>query len=65
MLHLTERYRRPDLGHLEVETTIDDSGAFKKPWTTKRVNSLAPKDTDVLEYVCEENERDRQHISGK
>jgi hypothetical protein len=21
MLHLTERYRRPDLGHLEVETT--------------------------------------------
>ena len=60
-LHLTERYRRPDLGHLEVETTFDDPGAFKKPWTTKRVNSLAPKDVDVLEYVCAENERDRAH----
>ena len=64
MLHLTERYRRPDLGHLEVETTIDDPGAFQKPWTTKRVQTLAPKEGDVLEFVCEENERDRQHISS-
>jgi hypothetical protein len=62
MLHLIERYRRPDLGHLEVETTLEDPGAFKEPWTMKRVNSLAPNDGDVLEYVCEENERDQQHI---
>jgi len=62
MLHLTERYRRPDLGHLEVEITIDDPGAFKQPWTMKRTNSLAPKDVDVMEYVCEQNERDRSHV---
>jgi hypothetical protein len=65
MLHVTERYRRPDLGHLEVETTLEDPGAFKKPWTTKRTNSLAPKDTDVMEYVCAENERDRAHTPSK
>lgn len=63
-LHLTERYRRPDLGHLEVETIIDDPGAFKQPWTIKRVHTLAPSEGDVMEFVCEENERDRQHISG-
>ena len=40
MLHLTERCRRPDLGHLEVQTTFDDPGAFRRSWTTKRVNSL-------------------------
>jgi Carboxypeptidase regulatory-like domain len=61
MLHLTERYRRIDLGHLEVETVFDDPGAFKKPWTMKRTSSLAPKEGDVLESVCE-NERDSAHV---
>ena len=61
MLHLIERFRRPDLGHLEVEITVDDPGAYKKPWTMKRTNSLGPKDADVMEYVCEQNERDREH----
>ena len=65
MLHLTERYRRPNLGHLEVEVTFDDPGAFKKPWTNKRTNSLAPKDAEVLEYICAENERDRAHTPSK
>jgi Carboxypeptidase regulatory-like domain len=62
MLHLTERYRRIDLGHLEVETVFDDPGAFKKPWTMKRTSSLAPKEGDVLESICEENERDSTHL---
>jgi Carboxypeptidase regulatory-like domain len=62
MLHLTERYRRIDLGHLEVETVFDDPGAFKKPWTMKRTSSLAPKEGDVLEWICEENERDSAHV---
>src|SRR5262249_39596024 len=41
MLHMTTRLRRPDLGHLEVEITFEDSGALKKPWTTKAVSTLA------------------------
>jgi Carboxypeptidase regulatory-like domain len=47
-LHVTERLRRPDLGHLEVETTYDDPGAFKKPFKTRYVKALAPKDEEIL-----------------
>jgi hypothetical protein len=65
MLRLIERYRRADLGHLEVEITVDDPGSYKGPWTMKRVNSLAPKDADVMEYICEQNEKDRAHTPVK
>ena len=62
--HLTERYRRPDLGHLEVEFTIDDPGAYAKPWTIKRVSDLAPND-EVQESICNENNKDIGHLVGK
>jgi Carboxypeptidase regulatory-like domain len=64
-LHVVERFRRRDLGHLETEITIDDPTAFKKPWKMKKVTSLAPKDFELLEYVCAENDRDREHLVGK
>ncbi len=64
-LHITERFRRPDLGHLEREITFDDPTAFKKPWSLKRVSSLAPKGTELLEYICAENNRDVEHLVGK
>jgi hypothetical protein len=64
-LHVTERFRRRDLGHLEVETTYDDPGAFKKPFKTRYIKALAPKDVEILEYVCAENERDVRHLLGK
>jgi hypothetical protein len=65
MLHVIERYRRPDLGHLEREVTFDDPSAFKKPWTLKRLSSLAPQGTELLEYICAENNRDVEHLVGK
>ena len=40
-LHVIERYRRPDLGHLESEVTVDDPGVLVKPYTIKRVAELA------------------------
>jgi Carboxypeptidase regulatory-like domain len=55
MLHVTQRLRRPDLGHLEIETTYDDPGAFKAPAKFKIVNVLAP-DEEVQEVVCENNQ---------
>jgi Carboxypeptidase regulatory-like domain len=64
-LHLTERYHRPDLGHLEIEFTIEDPDTFVKPWVVKRVADLAPKDEEVDEVICTENERDREHMVGK
>ena len=65
MMRATERFRRPDLGHLEIELTIDDPGAYKKPWAMKRVTSLAPKDIELLEWVCTENNKDVQHLVGR
>jgi hypothetical protein len=63
-LHVTERYRRPDLGHLEVEFTIEDPDTYIRPWVIKRVADLAPQE-EIGEYVCTENERDQPHLVGK
>lgn len=60
-LHIIERYRRPDLGHLELEITIDDPGAYAKPWTIRKTSELSRDDT-LMEYICNENERDLSHM---
>jgi hypothetical protein len=60
-LRVTERYRRKDFGHLELKMTFDDPKAYARPWTISFKAELAP-DTELLEYVCNENERDVQHI---
>jgi hypothetical protein len=61
-MHVVERYRRVDLGHMEVELTFEDPGAFKKPWKMRRVNFLAPDNFELFEYVCNENNRDIGHM---
>jgi hypothetical protein len=63
-LHITERFRRPDFGHLELTLTIDDPKAYTKPWAVTETLELS-LDTDLLEYVCNENEKDLNHIVGK
>src|SRR5579862_6184815 len=63
-LKLTERFHRRDFGHLDLEITIDDPKAYTKPWTVKQVANLQP-DTELLEYICEENNRDIGHFVGK
>jgi hypothetical protein len=63
-LHLTEKFRRPDFGHMFIEITIDDPKAYTKPWTvTENPHYLA--DTELIEYICNENNRDVQHLVGK
>ncbi len=60
-LHVTERFRRPDFGHLELQITIDDPKMYTAPWTvTEHPQLLA--DTELLEFNCNENERDVRHI---
>jgi hypothetical protein len=63
-MHLTERFHRPDFGHLEIEITIDDPKMYTKPWTVKE-NPHLLVDTDLIEYVCTENEKDLKHLVGK
>jgi len=63
-LHVTERIRRPDFGHLTIEVTIDDPKAYTRPWTiTEGMELLA--DTDLFEFVCNENNRDPPHLVSK
>jgi len=65
MLHMTTRFQRPDLGHLELEITFDDPGALKKPWKIKMVSSLAVSNEEIGEYICNENNQDVEHLIGK
>lgn len=63
-LRVTEKFRRKDFGHMEIQVTVDDSKAYTKPWTVTLPYVLLP-DTDLLEYVCNENNKDIQHLFGK
>jgi len=63
-LHITERFARPDLGHLTIETTVEDLGIYPKVWTMRRVADLAP-DEEIMESICNENNKDPQHMVGK
>jgi hypothetical protein len=51
---LIERFRRPNVGTLEIDVTIDDPKAYTKPWTV-RVNQRLLPDSDLIEFVCNEN----------
>jgi hypothetical protein len=64
-LHLITRLRRPDLGHLEIETTVEDPGALKKPWGVKGTATLAPAKEEIMEFICNENNQDVEHLVGK
>jgi hypothetical protein len=59
-----ERIRRVNFGTLEVEITIDDPKAYTKPWTTPTFKLSLAVNTDLLEYICNENEKSRQHMVG-
>jgi hypothetical protein len=58
--HMIERIRRPDLGHIEIETTVDDPGTYTKPWSFKVASTLLPDD-EIGEYICTENNQYAGH----
>ena len=58
---LTERFRRVNFGHMEIELTVDDPKAYTKPWTVK-LNHTIKLDTDLLDFICAENEKDTRHL---
>ena len=60
-LRVTERYSRRDFGHMDVQITFDDPKTFVRPWTAT-TELLYDPDTEMLEYVCNENEKSVQHF---
>lgn len=63
-LKVTERYFRPRIGQMDIDVTIDDPEVYTKPWNVKLTWRLLP-DTDLIESICEENNRDPVHMVGK
>jgi hypothetical protein len=62
-LRITERYRRPDFGHMELQMTLDDPGVYPKPWTVT-VQMAFAADLEMIEYFCE-NEKDRKRMDSQ
>ena len=56
----TEKLRRKDFGHMEIEFTFNDPKAYTAPWSVTVPFELMP-DTDIIENICE-NEKDLVHI---
>jgi len=63
-LHVVERFSRPTIGHMDIGVTIDDPKAYTKPWDVKLSWSLLP-DAELIESICEENNKDVPHMVGK
>ncbi len=62
-LRVTERFHRRDIGHLDIEITIDDPKTFLHPFTVTEHEHLMP-DTTLLEFICSENNKDVKHLVG-
>jgi len=63
-LHVTERFHRKDFGHMDLQITIDDPKAYTKSWTVNEDLTLDP-DTELIEFICNENNRDVEHLPGR
>jgi hypothetical protein len=60
-MHVTERFRRRDFGHLDVEITFDDPQLYTQKFTVRISHELVP-DNDIFEMFCQQNEKDRLHM---
>jgi hypothetical protein len=61
---VTERFRRPNYGNLEIEITVNDLKAYTAPWTVK-LNQVIALNTELLEFICVDDEKNRSHVVGK
>jgi len=63
-MRIAERFQRTDFGHMRIDETIDDPKTFTKPFTIY-INASYYPDSELLEYVCVEGEKDSTHLVGK
>ena len=61
---ITERFRRKDFGHMDMEMIMDDRKMYTRPWSIK-AEFILQTDTELLEFICEENERDSAVIGPR
>jgi hypothetical protein len=56
-----ERFTRVNYGNLDIEITVDDPKAYTRPWTVT-VKQEIMLDTELIEFVCLENEKSTAHF---
>jgi len=61
---ITERFRRRDFGHIDLEIRYDDPKYYTRPFINKTTLNLVP-DSDIIEFVCTENEKDIEHLGKR
>jgi len=61
---VTERFRRPNFGTLEIDATVDDPKPYTRPWRMKIVQKIV-LDTELIDEVCLENEKSAQHMQTR
>jgi hypothetical protein len=61
---MTERFRRPNYGTLDVQITIDDQKAYTRPWTVEMPQKIT-LDTELIDEICLENEKSSQRMLAK
>ena len=64
-LHVEEHFRRTNFGTMDIWSTITDPKSYTRPWTTLRQKNHLQLETDLLEFICNENEKDLPHMVGK
>ena len=64
VLHVIERFRRKDFGHMDIQVTIDDPKASTRPWTVTEPAKLSAA-VELMEFICNENNRDLEHLPGR
>lgn len=62
-LRTTERWRRTSFGTIEIEEVFEDPVYYRRPLRARVTATLVP-DTELLEFVCAENERDVPLLVG-
>ena len=60
-LHVVERYKMTDSLNMEYSATIEDPDFYTAPWTVT-VNIPHNPNGRLLEYICQENEKDTRHL---
>lgn len=63
-LQVIERFTRKNFGSMTIDITIDDPKAYTKPWSIHEAAHLLPDD-ELMEHICQENNRDAAHLVGK
>ena len=61
-LHVVERWTRPDMGHIHVDTLIDDPKFYTRPFTYSRTWIAGGPGEELHEYACSENNVDQSHL---